>query len=162
MRLDALYSFHVRVPSFGRGRFKSVARIPPLGLLASPPPPEFRRFGNSAFLAAAIPKFLAAEIAIIHMISHASSSAHKHQSHPPGLGFILAPIFATNSPTLVMAYVFGFMVLVSAYEAAARPKAGRDEVGTDSKGDQKGRPYCLDNSFFAGAHLTVVDILLLV
>eukprot|EP00435_Cladocopium_sp_Y103_P000862 s829_g1.t1 len=38
------------------------------------------------------------------------------------LGFILAPIFATNSPTLVMAYVFGFMVLVSAYEAAARPK----------------------------------------
>jgi ABC-type iron transport system FetAB permease component len=74
----------------------------------------------------AIPKFLAAEIAIMHMPlpQHANIKAIR------GLGFILAPIFATNSPTLVMAYVFGFMVLVSAYEAAARPKAGRDEVGT--------------------------------
>lgn len=26
---------------------------------------------------------------------------------------------------MVLGYVFGFMVLVSAYEAAARPKAGR-------------------------------------
>ncbi|CAJ1377995.1 unnamed protein product [Effrenium voratum] len=38
------------------------------------------------------------------------------------LGFILAPIFEMRSPLLVLGYVFGFMVLVSAYEAAARPK----------------------------------------
>ena len=60
-----------------------------------------------------------------------------------------------------MAYVFGFMVLVSAYEAAARPKAGRVEIGTDSNSDQNGRPYCFD-IIFAGSHLMLADILLLV
>jgi putative ABC transport system permease protein len=38
------------------------------------------------------------------------------------LGYILAPIFASDSPCIVLLYIFGFMVLVSAYEAAARPK----------------------------------------
>eukprot|EP00929_Paragymnodinium_shiwhaense_P070655 TRINITY_DN35792_c0_g1_i1.p1 TRINITY_DN35792_c0_g1~~TRINITY_DN35792_c0_g1_i1.p1 ORF type:complete len:615 (+),score=81.13 TRINITY_DN35792_c0_g1_i1:242-1846(+) len=38
------------------------------------------------------------------------------------LGYILAPIFKANNAVLVMAYIFGFMILVSAYEAAARPK----------------------------------------
>jgi len=38
------------------------------------------------------------------------------------LGGILYPIFQTQDPGLVMGYIFGFMVLVSAYEAAARPK----------------------------------------
>lgn len=38
------------------------------------------------------------------------------------LGFILAPIFAAQNAVLVLAYVFLFMVVVSANEAAARPK----------------------------------------
>lgn len=38
------------------------------------------------------------------------------------LGFVLGPIFKSESPTFVFGYIFGFMVLVSAYEAAARPK----------------------------------------
>ncbi|CAE8732230.1 unnamed protein product, partial [Polarella glacialis] len=38
------------------------------------------------------------------------------------LGCILAPIFATRHPALVLSYIFGFMIMVSAYEAAARPK----------------------------------------
>lgn len=38
------------------------------------------------------------------------------------LGYILYPIFSTNQPAIVGAYIFGFMILVSSYEAAARPK----------------------------------------
>lgn len=38
------------------------------------------------------------------------------------LGYILYPIFSTNHPAVVGAYIFGFMVFISAYEASARPK----------------------------------------
>lgn len=38
------------------------------------------------------------------------------------LGLILYPIFATQHPTLVFGYIFGFMILVSTHEACARPK----------------------------------------
>jgi len=38
------------------------------------------------------------------------------------LGGILYPIFQTQHPSLVLGYIFGFMILISAYEAAARPK----------------------------------------
>lgn len=38
------------------------------------------------------------------------------------LGCILVPIFETRHPCLVLGYIFGFMVMVSAHEAAARPK----------------------------------------
>ena len=38
------------------------------------------------------------------------------------LGFILKPIFAPDFPSLTMCYIFGFMVFVSVYVAAASPK----------------------------------------
>jgi len=37
------------------------------------------------------------------------------------LGYILQPIFAAQDPFITLAYIFGFMVLVSAWEAVARP-----------------------------------------
>jgi len=51
------------------------------------------------------------------------------------LGYVLAPIFNSDSACVVLLYIFGFMVLVSAYEAAARPKVTypnlfRDAVAT--------------------------------
>mmetsp|Transcript_15639 Transcript_15639/g.37650 ORF Transcript_15639/g.37650 Transcript_15639/m.37650 type:complete len:543 (+) Transcript_15639:53-1681(+) len=38
------------------------------------------------------------------------------------LGVILYPIFKADNPLVVMCYIFLFMIFVSAYEAAARPK----------------------------------------
>eukprot|EP00927_Polykrikos_kofoidii_P054181 TRINITY_DN48644_c0_g1_i1.p1 TRINITY_DN48644_c0_g1~~TRINITY_DN48644_c0_g1_i1.p1 ORF type:complete len:554 (-),score=74.15 TRINITY_DN48644_c0_g1_i1:131-1792(-) len=38
------------------------------------------------------------------------------------LGLILEPIFNSESACFTLGYIFGFMLLVSAYEAAARPK----------------------------------------